>query len=273
MTLKENSISHTLFYRLRSVHHFLAEFGLDPIKFTRSVTSIPWYLSQGTVFFLRLNKSNVRSKSFSLAPCFNDRYEGAGKLDRHYFYQDLWAARKIYEENPIHHIDVGSRVDGFVAHLLTFREVEVLDIRPMSSLTKGMKFRQLDLMNYNDLPSDICDSISCLHALEHFGLGRYGDPIDPDGYIKGLRSLTKLLQAGGKLLLSVPVGIEQIKFNSHRIFSPKTILRYTECDYELISFSYIDDNKTFHENVPVENFPSDLIFGCGMFEFRKNVEK
>ncbi|MBG0744577.1 MAG: DUF268 domain-containing protein [Cylindrospermopsis raciborskii KL1] len=261
-----------LFYKLRSAYHFFTEFGVDPIKFARSITGIPWYLSQVILFFVRLHKSDIKNKSFSLSPSFNDRYGSAGKLDRHYFHQDLWAARKVYEENPICHVDVGSRIDGFIAHLLTFREVEVLDIRPMSSLTKGMRFRQLDIMKYNDVPVGICDSISCLHALEHFGLGRYGDPIDPEGYIKGLRSLTKLLQPEGKLLLSVPVGIECIKFNSHRTFSPKTILRCTESDYELISFSYIDDDKNFHENVSVQSFPPDLIYGCGMFEFRKTVK-
>jgi hypothetical protein len=263
--------TYLTYYNLRSIYHFLAEFGLDPIRLTRSIIGIPWYLSQTLIFLRRLERSNIENKSFSLSPSFNDRYDNAGKLDRHYFYQDLWAARKIYEENPTRHVDVGSRIDGFIAHILTFREVEVLDIRPMSSLTKGMKFRQLDLMNYDDLPSDICDSISCLHALEHFGLGRYGDPIDPEGYIKGLRSLTKLLQPGGKLLLSVPVGMEQIRFNSHRVFSPKTILQCTKFDYDLVSFSYIDDDKNFHENVSIESFPSNLFFGCGMFEFIKTV--
>lgn len=271
MITKKKSITRLLYYKLRYVYHFLAEFGVDPIKLARSITSIPWYISQVILFLTRLHKSDIKNKSFSLSPSFNDRYDGAGKLDRHYFHQDLWAARKVYEENPTYHIDVGSRIDGFIAHLLTFREVEVLDIRPMSSLAKGLKFRQLDIMNYNDVPSDICDSISCLHALEHFGLGRYGDPIDPEGYVKGLKSLTKLLQPEGKLLLSLPVGIECINFNSHRVFSPKTILQCTESDYELISFSYIDDDKNFHENVPIKSFPSDLIFGCGMFEFRKTA--
>lgn len=269
--LEKISIDYT-YYRLRSIYHFFSEFGLDPIKFTHSLASIPWYLSQVTQFLLRLNKSNVKNKSFTLSPSFNDRYDGAGKLDRHYFYQDLWAARKVYEDNPNCHIDVGSRVDGFIAHLLTFREVEVLDIRPMPSLIRGMKFRQLDLMIYNDVPSSICDSVSCLHALEHFGLGRYGDPIDPEGYIKGLRSLTKLLRPGGKLLLSVPIGHECIKFNSHRIFSAETIIQYTESDLQLISFSYIDDDKNFYEDVSIQSLPPKLIFGCGMFEFIKLVK-
>lgn len=256
-------------YRLRAIYHFLAEFGLDPVRFTRSFASIPWYLSQVVLFYSRLSRSGIQNKSFYISPSFNDRYDDAGKLDRHYFYQDLWASRKVYKDNPNRHIDIGSRVDGFIAHLLTFREVEVLDIRPMSSLVEGMKFRQLDLMIYDDVPSGICDSISCLHALEHFGLGRYGDPIDPEGHVKGLKSLTKLLQPGGKLLLSVPIGKECIKFNSHRIFSPETIIKYTELDFQLTSFSYIDDNKKFNENVSLQSLPSSLVFGCGMFEFTK----
>lgn len=41
-------------------------------------------------------------------------------------------ARWIYEAAPIKHVDVGSRVNGFVAHVASFREIEVIDVRPIS---------------------------------------------------------------------------------------------------------------------------------------------
>jgi hypothetical protein len=43
-----------------------------------------------------------------------------------------------------------------------------------------------ELTPYGSTPDGYCDSLSCLHALEHFGLGRYGDPIDPRGHEKGI---------------------------------------------------------------------------------------
>jgi hypothetical protein len=126
----------------------------------------------------------------------------------------------------------------------------------------------VDLMLTNTVPENICDSLSCLHALEHFGLGRYGDPIDPEGHIKGLRSLTKLLKPNGTLLLSVPIGLERVEFNAHRIFSVETILSLTESDYDLISFSYIDDNGDFHNSTKTVEVP-EMTYGCGMFEFKR----
>ena len=89
--------------------------------------------------------------------------------------------------------------------------------------------------------------------------------IDPEGYIKGLRSLTKLLKPNGTLLLSVPIGIERVEFNAHRIFSVETILSLTESDYELISFAYIDDNDDFRNNTKTVEVP-DMTYGCGLFD-------
>src|SRR5262249_53525396 len=155
-------------------------------------------------------------------PALSDRYMTSGVARGHYFHQDLWAARRIYGRQPRRHIDVGSRIDGFVAHLLTFREVEVLDVRALSTSVRGLHFRQVDLMGAENEDGESTDSLSCLHALEHFGLGRYGDTIDPDGWRIGLRRLVRMLALGGHLYLSVPVGPQVIEFNAHRIFAPET---------------------------------------------------
>jgi hypothetical protein len=90
----------------------------------------------------------------------------------------------------------------------------------------------------------------------------------PEGHIKGLTSLTKLLKPGGTLLLSVPIGFERVEFNGHRVFSVETILSLTKSDYDLISFSYIDDNDDFYENANTAKVP-DIIYSCGLFYFRK----
>ena len=111
-------------------------------------------------------------------------YEGnSGIAKGDYFHQDLLVAKLIYEDQPKRHIDIGSRVDGFVAHVASYRKIEVLDIRPLAkSEHENIIFTQADLMNPKDLGE--VDSISCLHVIEHFGLGRYGDPIDIEGQNK-----------------------------------------------------------------------------------------
>lgn len=250
------------------IYHLLSEIGFIPLNTINSVKYLPIYLYQLLQFISASNKLDSLPTISTLFPCLTDRYDSAGSLDRHYFHQDLWAARKVYENKPEHHIDVGSRIDGFVSHVLTFRDIEVLDVRKLTSNIKGMTFRQADLMQTDSVPEAICDSLSCLHALEHFGLGRYGDPIDPQGHIKGLQSLNKLLKSGGVLLLSVPIGKERVEFNAHRIFAAQTIISLTNSDYKLLSFSYIDDKGVFHENVDYTALP-EMMYGCGMFELIK----
>ncbi len=265
-------INNYLLIKLRPifklVYHITSEIGFKPISTVYFLRGIPIYIYQSIQFYLSSKNSNFALPISVPFPCLTDRYDSAGHIDKHYFHQDLWAARKVYENKPEKHIDVGSRIDGFIAHLLTFRDVEVLDVREMTSPIRGMTFRQADLMQSESVPESICDSVSCLHALEHFGLGRYGDPIDPEGHIKGLKSLTKILKPGGRLLLSVPIGKERVDFNAHRVFLVETIFSLTKADYELISFSYIDDLGKFQENANYTKAP-DMIYGCGMFELKK----
>src|SRR5262249_40475145 len=97
-------------------------------------------------------------------PIINEWYQAGGCASGAYFHQDLWAARKIFERNPSRHIDVGSRIDGFVAHVACFREIEVYDIRPMSGSARNIRFVQRDLMKSAE--HDVCDSLSSLHVIE-----------------------------------------------------------------------------------------------------------
>lgn len=157
-------------------------------------------------------------------PILTEWSESAGGLGS-YFHQDLTVARWINEAAPARHVDVGSRIDGFIGHLAVFREVEVIDIRPMHEEIPGVRFHQLDMME--ELPEDwvrCTDSLSCLHTIEHFGLGRYGDRIDPTGHERGIHQLKQMVKPGGRLYLSTPVGRERVEFNAHRVFAPTTMV-------------------------------------------------
>ncbi|NBO72645.1 DUF268 domain-containing protein [bacterium] len=191
----------------------------------------------------------------------------------HYFHQDLFIARKIHEVAPQKHVDIGSRTDGFIAHVASFRTIELLDIRPIESHVKNITFRQANLM---ELPEDLInstDSISSLHAIEHFGLGRYGDPIDYWGYTKALQNITAMLKQGGTFYFSVPIGPQRIEFNAHRVFSIDYLMQLLSKDYVITSFSYVDDEGEFYEDISLNDTMissnCNCTYGCGIFILRK----
>lgn len=218
----------TLKHTLVKLHWLLAsQFGLDPLRFIRSMRGLPSFFRDWRQF------RQGHSGRLVMKPCLHDRFEEGGTTKSEYFWQDLLVARWIFEAKPEKHVDVGSRVDGFVAHVASFREIEVFDVRPVTSQVPGVIFRQANLMDVATLPADLagggyCDSLSCLHALEHFGLGRYGDPIDPRGYERGIANMAALLKPGGTFYLSTPIGRERVEFNANWMFNPRTILRLAE---------------------------------------------
>lgn len=168
-------------------------------------------------------------------PCLHDWDDEAGATRDEYFWQDLLVAQLIYAARPATHVDVGSRIDGFVAHVASFRDIEVFDIRPVTVTIPGVTFRRVDFTKMPVEMTGYCDSVSCLHALEHFGLGRYGDAVDADGYRKGLANVARLLRPSGVLYLSVPVGAERVEFNSHRVLDPRELVKLAEDGSLLLS--------------------------------------
>lgn len=206
--------------------------------------------------------------------CLEDRFSKSGNASGHYFHQDLLVARRIFVNGPLVHVDIGSRVDGFVAHVASFRKITVVDIRTLGSNIPNVDFIQADVSG--DIEAglvDYCDSLSCLHALEHFGLGRYGDPVQYDGYLTGLENIHRILRRQGKLYISVPIGPLRIEFNAHRIFSIEYLLKLFNGRYRLDYFSYVDGRGDLHENAEMtenditENFGCN--YGCGIFEMTK----
>lgn len=209
----------------------------------------------------------------NLSPMVREKYGASGCAEGHYFHQDLLVARRIFNNNPNKHLDIGSRIDGFVAHVASFRTIEVLDIRPLESKSPGIIFKQADLMNDCSELYDSYESISSLHAVEHFGLGRYGDNIDIYGSEKGMDNLYKILKRNGKFYFSVPIGQQRIEFNAHKVFSVSYLMELFKDRYIIDSFSFVDDKGHLFENIKMtqENIASNFgcNYGCGIFELTK----
>lgn len=242
--------------------------GFDPRKLLSSIRFLPLFIVQIGKVFVAVKRYNTVKFAFKLVPILSDKYMESGVASGHYFHQDLWAARSIFEKQPKSHIDVASRVDGFIAHLLCFRSVKVLDIRGLHSKVDGLEFVQGDLMQ-PQVNRHKYDSVSCLHSLEHFGLGRYGDPIDLDGWRKGLIGLIDLLEHNGHLYVSVPIGrVQAVEMNAQRIFYPETIKIFAEQNGLICEeFSYVDDGGNIHLKTDTEKAKCD--FGLGLYIFKR----
>lgn len=245
------------------------------VKASQVLMGWPLYFLRDLQTLKSQEKGAARKFPFGkLYPCLDDKFSDSGSAKGHYFHQDLLVARRIFTNRPHLHVDVGSRLDGFVAHVASFRPIEVIDIRPLSNQIANVQFLQADFMApLDDRLREYCDSLSCLHALEHFGLGRYGDPVKYDGYLLGLQNLYRVLKPGGKLYFSVPIGPQRIEFNAHRVFSMNYLLELFEGKYRIDQFSFVDDRGDLHEGVPLcegsikTNF--GCVYGCGILEMTK----
>ncbi len=201
-------------------------------------------------------------------PLVSDAVSQAAGIRGHYFFQDVWAAKIIIRSKAAEHVDVGSSMAGFVAPLLSSGvAVKFVDIRPLDVSMEGLTCIPGSI---TDLPFETGSqkSLSSLHVLEHIGLGRYGDPLDPAGHAKAAKELVRVLEPGGRLLIGVPVGRERLCFNAHRVFDPQHVVDlFAGC--RLIEFAAVPDSgdRIIAGLTPAEM--TDAEFACGLYYFVK----
>jgi SAM-dependent methyltransferase len=201
-----------------------------------------------------------------LYPVLKDRFAPAGNLDAHYFRQDLWVAARIMAARPYCHVDIGSRFDGFVAQLSLVVPVEMVDLRPLDHGLSQVRFQQGSICSL-PYPDRSVPSISSLHVVEHIGLGRYGDSLDPEGPRKALRELQRVLAPGGVLYLSVPIGRQRVCFNAHRVFAPEFVIEHLN-ELTLSDFRGIGDDGSFLTGITPATF-RESEFALGIYEFNR----
>lgn len=197
-------------------------------------------------------------------PCLADRLPTT-PFDPHYFYQGNWLARRLAQAKPRQHVDIGSSVltmGVLSAHVPTI----FVDYRPLVVRQSGLNCVAADILRLPFADRSL-QSLSCLHVIEHIGLGRYGDPINVEGARRAAEELQRLIDQGGMLYLSTPIGRERVCFNAHRVFAPTTILSLFS-KLQLMNFSYVSDDGMLHKDASPSQVPQ-LEYGCGFFEFRR----
>jgi len=235
---------------VRSIRYIVGAGGiLSPL-------ALAWYFSD--LWHVRRN-GNAKFRSLVLQPCLRDRTRVTA-VEPTYFYQDTWAARKIFRANPAAHVDVGSSVMT-IGVISQFVPVTMVDIRPIEVMLEGLDFREGSILG---LPFDdrSVKSLSSLCVIEHIGLGRYGDSVDAFGSEKAAAELQRVLAAGGDLYVSLPVDGEcRLYFNAHRAFTRSYILKMFE------SVELVDERYQYGMEISLHYDPLKG-FGTGHFHFR-----
>lgn len=216
-----------------------------------------WFFSQLNSFKQFQNNS---IKEIELFPCLFDNTVNT-PLDPVYFFQDTWAAKHLFTLLPSQHFDIGSSAKT-VGIISQFVPTTMIDIRPLELQLEGLNFIKGDILNLPFEDSSI-ESISSLCVVEHIGLGRYGDDIDPFGSEKAIKELKRVLKKGGVLLFSVPIDSEnKIYFNAHRSFTRSYVLDLFE-GFEILDEKYQYGEKLF------DQYEQEKGFGTGLFYLKK----
>lgn len=205
-----------------------------------------------------------------LYPCLHDR-TATTSFDHHYIYLNAWAFRRIVADSPAEHVDVGSQL-SFITLLSSVVPVTFIDLRPADIKLSGLDGKEGTILSlpYSD---NSVHSMSSLHVIEHIGLGRYGDPLDPKGTELAMKELARVISPGGKLYIGVPVSnVERIRFNADRVFNPETIIKaFSELGLKLVEFSYVDDKANKQEFVSPNQLNNESSYACGMFAFTREI--
>lgn len=231
----------------------------------RRLMAVPWFF-RSLYQFRRLRRGREGAWRWGgLYPCLTDRSSTTG-FDRHYILHTAWAARVLAASRPSVHHDVSSAL-FFSTIASAFIPIRFFDLRPAQVRLQGLETGSADL---TQLPfqSNSIESLSCMHVVEHVGLGRYGDPVDPDADQKVIQELQRVVRPGGQLLFVVPIGAQaQILFNAHRIYTVDQVHDAFSHAFDLREFCLIPEKSVDGELVehPSPDLLARQYYACGCF--------
>ena len=233
-------------------HFIVTQLGFNPMSLVVFCKYLPRYISD-LLLYSRLSKEKIIAR-----PALHDQTLQTSVLADEYFLQDLLCSH-ILKEYPMGiHLDIGSRIDGFVAQASLVKDVISLDFRQDHICLENIDFRHANLLDLQSLIQHISSnvtSISCLHTLEHIGLGRYGDPIGPNLWQDAIKNLLSIIPVDGIGIFSAPTGTARVEFNSHRVFDlMQLISQFQEFSGAIIrKIIILDQQESIH-------FPNDRIW-------------
>ncbi|MFT4599935.1 MAG: hypothetical protein ACI857_000102 [Arenicella sp.] len=204
--------------------------------------------------------------------CMNDNTPGTG-FDRHYIYHTSWAARFLKDSGVKQHVDISSTL-YFCGIISAYLSVDFYDYRPANLVLSDLTSNKADLVKL-EWESNSIKSLSCMHTVEHVGLGRYGDDYDYDGDLKAMKELARVLTKGGQLLFVVPVGKRaRIQYNAHRVYTADLVIStFKSFGLDLVELTLIPEDEK--DGGLVKNPLAELLetqnYACGCFVFTKST--
>lgn len=150
-------------------------------------------------------------------------------VDLTYAYMHLFCQRIINDianqnARKLTLLDVGSQF-SFISFAANFCNVVSLEPRASRHNIVFPGFFSIEFVKGEaqkiPFPNNVFDIVTSFHAIEHFGLGRYGDTYDYYGDQKGIQEFARVLSPSGILITAVPVAREsEIEFNGQRKYNP-----------------------------------------------------
>ena len=236
------------------------------------VAAIPYFLEYRK-FCKSAEEQNDERFELSLKnayPCLNDKTSDT-PFDYHYVYHTGWAARILRKIDPKEHIDISSSL-YFVSIASAFVKTKFYDYRPADLILSNLESGAADIMSL-PFEDDSLESISCLHVMEHIGLGRYGDPINASADLKAISELKRVVKPGGSLIFATPIGGKaRVMYNAHRIYTYELLEKLFD-GFEIVEFALVSDHPKayrFLETAAKEDADA-CNYGCGCFWFRKKA--
>ena len=215
--------------------------------------------------FAQRNDGRLRLRFAERYPCLDDATGHTG-FDAHYVYHTAWAARLLQEQGVTEHVDFGSCL-RFVTLISASTHVTFYDYRPPQLSLHNLECRAADLTNLSAIPDASLHSLSCMHVVEHIGMGRYGDTVDPQADLRAMGELRRVSAPGGRLLFVVPVGEPCVMFNAHRIYSYAQVLAQFQ-GFRLREFALVTDHGEFVAQADAA-LADQQRYGCGCFWFER----
>jgi len=245
---------------LSSISKNLKE-AVDPRKF-------PFIISECLKFFKDYRKYRSEYQGnypIRLLPILFDRIP-VTPFDPHYTYQAYWATSRIIQNGlPDIHIDISSQV-SYAAQLSALMPVVHLEFRSPSLRIESCSRISGDILNLPFADNSIM-SLSCLHVIEHIGLGRYGDPVNCNGPWRAFSEIGRAMARKGRLFISVPIGKPAVYFNGCYVFNPRDVMEMFS-GFEVCEFSFVDDNGGFNEKGNMKD-AEEMEYALGLFYFQK----